>query len=73
MLAMLAERPGIRRAFVADLDDPAHQGKVVLALAIRGAMPDGSTVTGEVVIPSEKYDPFMLVALLERRGAATRH
>lgn len=71
VLAMLADRPGIRYALVADPDDPTHQEAVVLAIAIR--MPDGGTVTGELLVPASKYDPFMLLALVERHGAATRH
>lgn len=68
VLALLAERPGIRYAVITDTD--AHPDAVILALAIRGAMPDGSTVTGELAIPREKYDPFLLLELIERHGGS---
>jgi hypothetical protein len=66
VLTLLAERPGIRYAVVvANPDtDPA-----ILALAIRGAMQDGSIVTCEFRIPREKYDPFLLLDLIDRHGA----
>lgn len=70
MLAMLAKRPGIRYAVVTDTE--ADPDAVILALAIRGAMPDGSTVTAELAIPRAKYDPVMLLDLIERHGG-TRH
>lgn len=68
VLAMLAERPGIRYAVVTDTE--ADPDAVILALAIRDAMPDGSTVTGELAIPRAKYDPFLLLELIERHGGS---
>jgi hypothetical protein len=68
VLDMLAARPGIRYAFVTD--DDAHPEAVVLALAIRGAMADGSTVTCELRVPRHKYDPFLLLDLVERHGSS---
>lgn len=52
ILAMLAERPGIRYAFT--VDDP-DTDPVILALAIRGVG------TCELLIPGAKYDPFALL------------
>ena len=69
VLALLAERPGIRYALVTDMD--ADPDAVILALAIRGAFPDGGTVTCELAIPRAKYDPFLLLDLIERHGATT--
>lgn len=66
VLGLLAERPGIRYAVVVDNPDT---DPVILALAIRGAMQDGGTVTCELHIPREKYDPFLLLDLIERHGA----
>ena len=56
------ETPGARRqvTFAA--------GVMILALAIRGAFPDGGTVTCELAIPRAKYDPFLLLDLIERHG-----
>ncbi len=67
VLAMLAERPGIRYAVLTDSQaDPAA---VILAIAIRGALTNGGTVTCELEIPRTKYDGVLLLDLLERRGA----
>lgn len=66
VLAMLGERPDIRYALITD--DRADPEAVILVLAIRGAMQDGSTVTCELRIPREKYDPFLLLDLIERHG-----
>ncbi len=59
-------RPGIRFAVLTD--SQADQEAVLLTLAIRGAMPDGGTVTCELAIPRAKYDPFLLLDLIERHG-----
>lgn len=66
VLAILAERPGIRYAVL--MDNPDTES-VILALAIRGAMKDGSIVTCALRIPREKFDPFRLVDLIGRHGA----
>ena len=63
VLAMLAERPGIRYAVV--VDDP-DTDPVTVALGIRGAMQDGSTVTCELRIPREKWDGVLFLEMLER-------
>lgn len=66
VLAMLADRQGVRYAVLNDTE--ADPEAVILALAIRGAMPDGGTVTCELRIPREKYDPFLLFDLIARHG-----
>lgn len=60
VLAMLAERPGIRYAVITDT--VADSEAVLLTLAIRGR------ATCELRIPREKYDPFLLLTLIERHG-----
>lgn len=60
VLAMLAERPGIRYAVLTDTE--ADSEAAILALAIRGVG------TCELRIPREKYDPFLLLELIERHG-----
>lgn len=60
VLAMLAERPGIRYAVVVDNPDT---DPVIVALAIRDAG------TCELAIPAANYDAFALLALIERHGA----
>ncbi len=60
VLAMLAENPNIRRAVVVD---NADTDPVLLTLAIRGQ------ATCELAIPAEKFDPFKLLAMLDRHGA----
>lgn len=67
VLAMLTERPDIRYALITD--DRADREAVILALATRGVMRDGSTVTCELRVPRAKYDPFLLLDLIERHGA----
>jgi hypothetical protein len=60
VLDMLAERPDIRYAVLTDTQ--ADPDAVILALAIRGR------ATCELRIPREKYDPFLLLDLIERHG-----
>ena len=58
VLQMLAENPEIQRAYVTDTEsDP---GNVILTMAIRGA------ASFEMLIPRNKYDPFMLIELIEK-------
>lgn len=57
VLTMLAERPHIRYAVV--VDDP-DTDPVLLAVAVR------DVGTCELAIPREKYDPFLLLDLVER-------
>ncbi len=59
VLAMLAQRPGIRYAVVVDNPDT---DPVIVALGIRGQ------ATCELRIPRAKYDPFLLLDLIERHG-----
>lgn len=66
VLAMLAERPDTRYALITD--DRTDPEAVILAMAIRGAMPGGSTVTCELHVPRAKYDPFLLLDLIDRHG-----
>ncbi|MBL8499650.1 MAG: hypothetical protein JNL77_03540 [Nitrosomonas sp.] len=58
VLRMLAENPGTQRAFVTDTEsDPDN---VIITLAIR------DQASFEMLIPRRKYDPFMLLELIER-------
>jgi len=59
VLAMLAERPGVRYAVV--VDDP-DTDPVRLMVGIR------DVATFEVEIPKSKYDPVLLLDLIERHG-----
>lgn len=62
VLAMLAERPDIRYALITD--DQADPEAVILALAIRGLG------TCELCVPQTKFDPFVLLDLIERHGVS---
>ncbi|QOJ24680.1 MAG: hypothetical protein HRU78_14375 [Gammaproteobacteria bacterium] len=58
VLAILAKTPDTQRAFVVDTAaDPKH---VIVTIAIR------DQYTFEMQIPKYKYDPFMLLELIER-------
>ncbi len=60
VLAMLEKSPGIKYALVTDSEiDPQA---VLLTLAIR------DRATCELRIPREKYDPFLLMTLIDRHG-----
>ncbi len=59
-LAMLAERHGSRYAVLTDTE--AEPEAVILALAIR------NRATCELRIPRDKYDPFLLLDLIEKHG-----
>ncbi len=60
VLELLAANPSARYALVTDTEgDPEA---VILVLAIRGR------ATCELRIPRAKYDPFLLLALIERHG-----
>lgn len=61
VLAMLAERPGIRYAVLTDIQ--ADPDAVILTLAIRGK------ATCELRIPRDRYDPFLMLDLLDKHGA----
>jgi hypothetical protein len=60
VLAMLAERPGIRYAVMINARDA---DPVIVALAIR------DVGTCELAIPAANYDAFALLALMERHRA----
>lgn len=60
VLAMLAENPSTRYAVLTDTE--ADPDIVILALAIRGQ------ATCELRIPRDRYDPFLLLDLLDRYG-----
>lgn len=64
VLAMLAERPGIRYAVLTDAQ--ADPDAVILTLAIRGK------ATCELRIPHDRYEPFLLLDLLDRHGATVQ-
>jgi hypothetical protein len=61
VLAILAERPGIRYAVLTDI--PADPDAVILTLAIRGK------ATCELRIPRDRYDPYLLLDLLDKHRA----
>ena len=61
VLAMLAERPGIRYAVVVDNPDA---DPVIVTLAVRGR------ASCELRIPRAKYDPWLLLELLEKHSGA---
>ena len=64
VIAMLAERPGVRYAVLTDTE--ADPEAVILALAIRGV------ATCELRIPRAKYDPFLLLDLIDRHGGTVQ-
>jgi hypothetical protein len=60
VLAVLAEQPSLRYALLTD--NKADPDAVILAFAIRGIG------TCELNIPRQKYDPLLLLTLIERNG-----
>lgn len=61
VLQMLEERPEIHRAFVTDTEsDPDN---VILTMAVRGI------ASFEMLIPRHKYDPFLVLEIIERGSA----
>jgi len=60
VVQMLAEHPSARYALITD--EAAEPETVILALAIRGR------ATCELRIPRDRYDPFLLLHLIERHG-----
>ena len=61
VLKLLAANPSVRYGLVTDTE--ADPEAVIVVLAIRGR------VSCELRIPSAKYDPFLLLDLIERHGA----
>jgi hypothetical protein len=66
--AMLAERPGIRYAIVGAETEPRYTGCVVLGLGVR--RPDGTVCTCDLLAPRHRYDPFLVLDLIERAGGS---
>lgn len=62
VLQMLRDNPRIQYALVTDTE--ADPEAVILALAIR------SRATCEVAIPRAKYDPWLLLELIEKHGGS---
>ena len=60
VLKMLEDRPEIQRAFVTDTGSDRHN--VTLTIAIRGQY------SYELEIPKDRYDPFLLLEIIERGG-----
>lgn len=60
VLTMLADNPGIQRAFVTDTE--ADPDNVILTMAIRGQY------SFEMLIPKHKYDPFLMLEVIEEAG-----
>ena len=58
VLAILADKPDIQRAFVTNTE--ADSDNVMLTMAIR------SRYTFEMLIPKSKYDPFTLLELINK-------
>jgi len=65
-LAMLRASPGVKYGFIVDEPDT---DPVVLTLAVRGVLPDGSTVTCELLIPRDRYDAAQLLDLIASSGS----
>lgn len=58
VLSLLAENPEQQRAYLTDAE--TDRNNVILTVAIRGE------ATGEILIPKITYDPFQLIAMIER-------
>ena len=61
VIAMLEAAPGTQRAIYADTDSDPHN--VILTVAVRACQQ-----TCELLIPKAKYDPWLLLELIERHG-----
>lgn len=57
VLAILAENPQIKRAILTDTE--ADPGNVIVTIGLRGQ------ATGELAIPNDRYDPFLMLGLIE--------
>jgi hypothetical protein len=64
MIELLAANPSVRYALVTDTE--ADPEAVILALAIRGR------AICELRIPRNRYDPFLLLDLLDKHGATVQ-
>ena len=58
VLKMLEDQPSIQRAFLTDTE--ADPDNVILTMAIR------DQCSFEMLIPKNKYDPFMLIEVIEK-------
>ena len=65
VLAMLDADPTLRSAYVVDSDSDADH--VIVTIAARG------WVTCDIAIPRAKYDPFQLLALLDKNPSGSVH
>lgn len=61
-LALLAAKPELRIAVIAEPGDP-----IIVGVAIRGL------TYGELEIPADRYDVAALMALMDRHAGATIH
>ena len=64
VIAMLEAAPGTQRAVYTDTESDPHN--VILAVAVRACQQ-----TCELLIPKAKYEPWRLLALVERHGQTT--
>ena len=62
VLAVLREHPERHRHVIFDPD--AEPGVVIATVAVR--MAQGGIATGELRIPADRYDPFLILAMLQR-------
>ncbi|MXS83691.1 hypothetical protein [Nitrosomonas oligotropha] len=60
VLKMLEDRPEIQRAFVTDTETDSKY--VIVTIAIRGQY------SFDMQIPKDRYDPFLLLEIIERGG-----
>jgi len=64
VIAMLEAAPGTQRAIYTDTDSDPHN--VILTVAVRACQQ-----TCELLIDKAKFDPWRLLALIERHGQTT--
>ena len=62
VLSVLRENPERHRHVIFDPD--AEPGVVIATVAVR--MAQGGIATGELRIPADRYDPFLILAMLQR-------
>lgn len=65
VLTMLAAEPERKRAIYADAD--SDRDNVILAIAIR------EVATYEMQVPKAKYDPWQLLAFIDKAGTSDAH
>ena len=64
IIAMMEAAPGTQRAVYTDTESDPHN--VILTVAVRSCQQ-----TCELLIPKAKYEPWRLLALVERHGQTT--